>query len=186
MKPEEQMPEAEMNIPYSPNYPSMTTMQMPSEKADLIDKINPETIIEVIKHGFMGEELINGKWTKIPELQDRALTMKGACELSNLMRPASSQNVSISKVDERAIRIRTQQILEAAMFMCLRNFREYGIKGSDQIYMIKEIIVTNTYMTLMQPVGGSIQKVITGTMHEQRMVQDESKKPSLLGGLIRR
>lgn len=169
---------------YAP-YPQMPGMGQ-GEKADIIDKIKPDVIVETLMHRLMGEDKINGKWVKIGALQNRSLTFQGAWDIANLMLPASSQNISISKVADSDIRKRTENIVETAMIMCQRNWREYGITGSDQIFFVKEIVLTNTFFTLKQPEGGSIQGLIKGITHEQRLVQSNENKGGILSSLIRK
>lgn len=161
-------------------------MVAPSEKADLLDKIRPDLVIESIRMRLMGKQFVNGKWSDVPGLAGRKLTMLGAWEITNLMYPASTTNVSISKIKDADIRKRTESIVHTALKMCLRNWKEYGITGSDQIHFVREIVQTNTFVTLKQPDEGSIQNLIKGTTHEQRMVQSEEKKQGWLSSVLRR
>lgn len=153
-------------------------MAMPNnDKADLLEKIKPDLIVEVIRQRLMGKELVNGQWVSIPELQDRALTLKGAWDISNLMLGVSSQNVSLSKLKDDEIRARTLNIVKTAQYMCLKNWKEYGIKGADQLYFVHQIVMSNTFITLKQPEGEGIRKMIMGTMTESR-VHSESRDDS--------
>lgn len=171
---------------YTPPQSYSMPMMAPSEKADLLDKIRPDLVIEVIRYKLMGQEMINGRWREVPALKNRKLTQLGAWEITNLMFPASTTNVSISKIKDADIRKRTESIVHTALRMCLRNWKEYGITGSDQIHFVKEVVQTNTFVTLKQPDEGSIQNLIKGTTHEQRMVSSEEKKPNWLASVIRR
>lgn len=140
-----------------------------NDKADMIDKIKPDLIVEVLRHKLMGEEFINGKWIRIPELQGRAISLVGAWDIANLMLSASSQNVSLSKLDNNLIRERCLSIAKTAQLMLLRNWREYGIRGTDQMYFVNDIVMSNTLITLKQPEGGGIRDLIKGTTHEQKI-----------------
>lgn len=140
------------------------------EKADLLDKIKPDLIVEVIRHKLMGEMEKNGKWEKIDSLKNRAITEIGAWDLANLMLSASSQNVSLSKLTNDEIRARSLSIARTAQSMCLKNWKEYGIKGVDQLYFVHEIVFTNTFITLKQPEGGGIRRLISDTTSESRNV----------------
>lgn len=133
---------------------------MPSEKADLLDKIKPTLIVDVIFRRLMGEVEVDGVWVKDMELSSRALTKKGAWDIATLMIPVSSQNVSLSKLKDNEIRARALSIAKTAQEMCLRNWREYGIKGSDQLRFIHEIVFSNTFITLKQPEGEGIRNMI--------------------------
>lgn len=152
-----------------------------SEKADLLDKIKPSLIVEEIRQRLMGKDFIKGKWEAVEELQDRALTKKGAWDLANLMLPVSSQNVSISKLDDRTIRQRVAGICRTAQYMCLKNWKEYGILGTDQLYFVNEILYSNTLVTLKQPENAGIQNLLKGIIHEQRVTNENQSTRSKLG-----
>jgi len=147
-----------------------------SEKADLLDKINPDEIVEIIRNKLMGKDLINGKWMSIPALQNRALTLLGAWDLSNLMLSVSSRNVSISNLKDIEIKKRILNICKQAQFMCLKNWKEYGISGVDQLGFVHEIIFSNTLVTLKQSMNEGVRKMLMGTIREQRSYVGESNE----------
>lgn len=148
---------------------------MPSEKADLLDKIQPDLIIEVVKHKLLGEVEVNGRWVKMSYLQDRALTDKGVHDIITLMTPVSSQNVSLSKLKDNEIRARALAIARCAQEMCLRNWKEYGIKGTDQLRFVHEIVFSNSFITMKQPEGEGIRKLIANTTSAEIMPQQEEQ-----------
>ncbi len=149
------------------NYPPISQR---SDKADLLDKIKPDLIVEVIRNKLMGKTEKNGVWTTVEALKGRALTEVGAWDLANLMLSASSQNVSLSKLKNEEIRIRALSIAKTAQLMCLKNWKEYGIKGIDQLAFVHEIVFTNTFITLKQPEDGGIRSLIKDTTSESRNV----------------
>lgn len=152
------------------------------DKADLLDKINPSAIVEIIKHNLMGEEFIDGKWIKIDALQERALSQEGAAEVANLMLGVSSQNVSISKLTDLEVRQRTLNICKTVQYLLNKNWKKYGIKGRDQLYFVHQIVFSNTFITLKQPEGEGIRKMLMGTISENR-VKDETSE-SRGGGFL--
>jgi len=154
-------------------YPPVASVNQ--NKADLLDKIRPDAIVEIIRHKLMGEELINGKWTVLEALKSKAISESGAWHIANLMLPASSQNVSISKLNDYEIRQRTLSIVKTAQMMCLKNWKDYGIKGTDQLEYIHQIVMTNTFITLKQPEGAGIRKMIMNTTQENRVVNQQEK-----------
>lgn len=160
--------------PATPHYDS---------KADLLDKINPEKIVDSIAHRLMGEVFINGKWTKIDTLKKRALTKLGSWDIANLLLGVSSQNVSISKLNDKEIRERTLNVVKTAQYMCLKNWREYGILGQDQLYFVHQIVMSITFITLKQPEGEGIRKMLMGTIQESR-VQSQTDMPMKKGGFL--
>ena len=147
----------------------------PNDKADLLDKIKPDAIVEVIRQRLLGKELIGGVWKTNPELESRALTPIGAWDIANLMLGVSSQNVAISKLDDRTIRTRALSIAKTAQYMCLKNWKSYGIKGKDQLYFVHELVFSNTFITLKQPEGEGIRKLLMGTVTESRAVMEKEK-----------
>lgn len=151
---------------------------LPSEKADLLDKLQPSKVVEEIRRRLLGQELINGKWVTHPYMKMRALSEVGAWEFSLLMLPASSQNVSMTKFNPIQIKSRLLNIARTAQKMCLRNWQEYNIKGIDQQWFIHEIIFTNTLASLNQPEGEGMRKLL-GTMGSADFTQPEEQPAGL-------
>lgn len=159
---------------------------MPSEKADLFDKINPQDIVEIMKYKLMGYEFDRDKqqWYK-PEWS-KGINERGANEITTLMLPVSSKNVAISKLNDGEIRERTKAIHREAMLLCLRNWKQYDIKGPDQIGLISQIVVSNTFITLKQPENAGIRELIKGTTQESRVIQEAPEKKGVIGSIFRR
>lgn len=177
------------------NTPMTSSVAMPNyfqgEKGDLLDKIRPEEIVEIYRNKLLGKDFINGEWVVIPELKGRALSFLGAWEIANLMLSASSQNVSISNLTDQEIKKRTRSTCRTSMIMCLRNWREYGITGADQYYFVKEIVMTNTLVSLKQPMHEGIRKLLKGTTQEQKQIVENTNENKggmgkLLKGMIRK
>jgi|TARA_Y100000310_G_scaffold3308_1_gene4232 hypothetical protein len=163
------------STPTTPSYPP--TSGVSTDKADILDKIKPDLIVEVIRHKLMGEQLVNNKWGKIPELKERAISNIGAWDIANLMLGVSSQNVALSKLTDPEIRSRALAIAKATQKLCLKNWKEYGIKGTDQLEFIHQIVFSNTFITLKQPEGGGIRDLIKGTTQEQRHFTSQEQMP---------
>lgn len=165
-------------------------LALPSERADLLDKIKPTSIVFDVMHRLLGEtQDKSGAWVLDGRLKDRALSFKGAWDIATLMLSASSQNVSLSKLKDHEIRIRALSIARTAQIMCLRNWREYNIKGTDQLHFVHEIIFTNTFITMKQPQDEGIRRMLINTMTAEVMPQQEQESPlkkGILGGLFRR
>jgi hypothetical protein len=154
---------------YAPVFPSQQT------KADLLDKIRPDEIVEKIRHKLLGEIEINGKWTVIPSLKKMAISEEGAWTISSLMLSASSQNVSLSKLKDHEIRLRALAISKQSLDSMLKNWKEWNITGKDQFGHIFQIVFTNTLITLKQCQEEGIRKLLKGTTHEQRVVSDRDE-----------
>ena len=138
----------------------------PSDKAELLDKIRPDLIVEKLRHKLMGEEEVNGCWTKLPVLKNRAISETGAWEITNLMLSVSNQNVALSKLKDQEIKARALAIAKQAIKMCLKNWEEWNIRGTDQLGFIHQIVFSNTYITLKQPEAGGIRDLIKNTRTE--------------------
>lgn len=150
------------------------------DRADFVDKIKPEQIVEVIRHKLLGEEWNGAKWEKIASLQNDALSEKGAWEIANLMLTAGSINVSISKLKDEQIKGRLLGLIDEAMVKMLANWRSYNISDVSQFYYVKSILFTNGLAVLSQAGGGSIQELFKTTVYENRNVSSEVPKPSRL------
>jgi hypothetical protein len=163
-------------------------MQNSREKADLLDKIRPDEIVEILRHKFLGEDFVNGEWVKNKYVQDKALSPMGAWQMANLMLGVSSQNVALSNLKEGEIRARTMGIIKAAQYMLLKNWKEYGIKGVDQLHFVHQIVLSNTFITLKQPENAGIRRLIMGTQTELHQYSNFEQKSGgswwskLLGG----
>lgn len=159
------------------NHSPYTTTK--TDKADLLDKIKPDLIVEIIRHKLMGEEFINNQWQKVKSLESRAISEVGAWNISNLMLAVSSQNVSLSRLKDHEIRARTLEIMDTVHDMLLANWEEYGITSSDQISFVHQIVMSNTLITLKQTENAGIRALIQGTTTEVRSVsqiENQSKR----------
>lgn len=163
------------------NFPPTIIHQ--GDKADLLEKIRPDEIVEIIRNRLTGKEFKDGKWVTIPALQNRSLTEVGAWDISNLMLAVSSRNVSISKLKDEEIKKRTLNIVTQAQVMCLKNWKEYGIKGTDQLGFVHEIVMSNTLITLKQPQDEGIRKLLMGTIQESNtsLAQGDLQRKGLRG-----
>lgn len=135
---------------------------LPSERADVIDKIQPGKVVEEIRNRLLGKSEINGEWVQQSFMMKRAISEVGAWEIASLMSPASSQNTAMTKLNANQIRSRLLNISKTAQRMCLRNWKEYNIKGVDQLHFVHEIIFTNTLASLNQPEGEGMRKFVGG------------------------
>lgn len=153
------------------------------DRADLIDKIKPDVIVEVIRQRLMGNELKENRWIPVSALKDKALSEEGAWEISNLMLSTSSINTSISNLNNDEVKKRLLSIVSTAQYLCVANWRRYGIHNSSQLWFVHEIVFTNTLVVLKQADGASIQELLKGTVQENRNINTEQTKPA---GKLRR
>jgi len=175
----------EENYPVMQGNPMMPQMMGYSDKADFLDKIKPDLIVTELMHRLMGEEFIQGRWVKNVLMKGQGLSYRGAYEIATIMLSASSQNVSISKIKDKDVRMLTLGTIKAVLSNCCQNWKAYGITNSSQIRMIRQIVQNNSFVTLKQPDEGSIQNVIKGTTHEQRMVNSNEKQGGVIDRIIR-
>lgn len=165
---------------------------MPSEKADLFDKINPADIVEVFKYHLMGYEYQkdNMIWVK---KGSKGMSEQGASEIAALMLSVSSKNVAISNIKDDEIRTLTKATHREAILLCLRNWKEYNREdskhvglGPDQIGLISQIVKNNTFITLKQPEHAGIRELIKGTTSEVRSIQQATERKGVLGSMFRK
>lgn len=154
-------------------YNQAPPLALPSEKADLLDKIQPAKVVEAVFHRLLGEVETNGTWIVDRRIASRALTRQGAWDIATLMLPVSSQNVSLSTLKDHEIRARALNIARTAQCMCLRNWKEYGIRGIDQLKFIHELVFSNTFITLKHPQGSGIQNLIKNIASADFTVPEE-------------
>jgi len=162
-----------------------TQYQMPSDKADLLEKIKPELIVEVIRNKLMGrrENPQTGLWEDVPSLKDNAITELGAWEITNLILSVVNPNVSISKLKDQEIRKRAYSIMCTAIRMCLANWRGYGITNRAQISYIGDIVFSIIFITMKQADAEGVRKMIIGIRSESYHHSDGDDKKR---GLFRR
>lgn len=141
--------------------PQMTNY---SDRADLIEKIKPEAMVEIIRQRLLGKEFLGNKWVEVPALKERKLTEIGAWEIANLMLGVSSINISISKLDDREIKERAFRIAKSAQRMLICNWRDYGVHNVSQFYYVHEIVFSNTLAVLKQADAASIQDLLKNTV----------------------
>jgi len=144
-----------------------------SDKADILDKIRPEEIVEIIRNRLMGKEL-NKKmeWVTNDRLKDNAISELGAWDLSSLMLSVANPNVSISKLKDKEIRRRAYNIMKTAIKMMLVNWKSYKITNTAQITFIAEIVFSMAFITMKQCEGEGIRKMIMGTRQEAHHVTE--------------
>lgn len=150
--------------------------QSPVGKAEIIDKIKPEAMVEIIRHRLLGEEYINNEWKEVDALKDKKLSQVGAWEIANLMLGVSSINISISKLNDREIKERAYRIAKTAQLMMITNWREYDIKNTSQFRYVHEIIFSNTIAVLKQADEASIQELLKVIVYENRNVSSLPKE----------
>lgn len=154
------------------------------DRADFVDKIKPEQVVEVIRHKLLGEEYLGGKWVKIQALQKNALSERGAWEISNLMLGAGSINVSISKLTSYQINARLRNLVKETMVKMISSWKDYGIKEIGQFYYVKSILFSNALAVLSQAGDGSIQELFKTTVQENRTISTDKKEPGRIKRLL--
>lgn len=154
-------------------------------KADLLDKIRPEEAVEATKQMLMGKEFDSetGEWKLNPALKIQSLTEAGACAIASLMFTASTRNVSVSNLNDREIKKRLLSIIKTSQKMCLDNWKDYGINSEAQLYFVKEVVYTNTLVSLKQPENEGIRRLLNSTISENRSVSHYEEGKSGLFGL---
>jgi hypothetical protein len=154
-----------------------------SDKADIIDKIRPEKVVELLRRRLMGEvqDSQTGKWAKHPALQKNSLNESGAWDLANLMLAVSNPNTSISKLDDKTIRRRAYEIMNAGVKKMITHMKDYGITNIAQLNYVSEILFSVSFITMKQADNEGIRKMITSIRTENHNItsMDKDTKRSL-------
>jgi hypothetical protein len=166
-------------------YSQSAPQALRGDRADLIDKLKPDLIIEVIRHRLMGEELRDNVWVKIPSLQARSLSEVGAWDLSNLMLGTASLNVSMSMLDDYEIKNRLKSICRTAQYLCVANWQKYRVVNKAQLYFVNDILFTNGLVVLKHAQDAGFQMLLKGTVTENRNISEQPKVPGLFNRLKR-
>lgn len=180
------MENTEQEVPRTSLSPFYQPTIMPSEKADLYDKINPQDIVDYLKFRLMGYEFDKQKQEWIKPTWKKGLSEIGASEITTLMLPVSSKNVTISNLNDAEIRTRTKHIVRTAMLMCVKNWKNYGITGNDQIQLVKEVVLSNTFITLKQLEHAGAREFLGKSSSEQKSIVEDGTKKSGISGIFRR
>ena len=154
--------------------PAMPYYQDAGGRADLLDKINPDKIVNTIKNKLMGRELDSKtrQWKDNPILKVNAVSELCANEMCNLILSVSNSNTAISKLKDQEIRKRAYSITCTAMAMMLAGWVKYGINNTAQLRYIADIIYSLTFITMKQADNEGIRKMIVGTRSEIHSIQD--------------
>lgn len=168
--------------------PSGSTNIYPDSKGDLLEKIQPEKAVEVIKQTLMGKTWNEetGKWEENIALKNNALTESGAMMVAGLIYPACSQNAALSDLKEEKITKRICNIKETLLRELLDNHLDWGIKSQAQIYYIADIAHTIIWVSLTQSEREGIRRLLNSTISESRNVNTYGEERGLFGGIFRR
>lgn len=157
-----------------------------NDRADLIERIKPDAIVEFIRQRLLGKEWDESskKWIVNPALKDNALTEAGAAQVANLMLGTSSINTTISRYKEDVIQARLRGITNELMVMLVGNWNKFGIKNTAQFYFVYSIVFSNALAVLSQAGGGSIQELLKGTVTENRNINMDKREPGKLKRML--
>jgi len=145
-----------------------------NDKASIIERINPDEIVELIRMKLMGKmrDEQTGKWVTNKNLKDNAISEIGAWDISNLILSVSNANTSLSKLDDKTIRKRAYSLMEKGVYMMLCNWREYKITNTAQLGYIAEIVFSIAFITLKMADSEGIRKMITSMYSESRNINE--------------
>lgn len=160
------------------------------DKADLLDKINPEGVVEELKQRLMGREWdsIKEQWTQNPQLINISLSSAGAFGITTLIFPTSTKNTAMTNLTDEEIKKRLMSLIRTTMKLCLDNWKEYGIKSISQLYFIKDVVYTSTLVSLKQPENEGVRRLLNNIVSENRSLTTfNTEKPGRsIFGLFRK
>lgn len=164
--------------------PSSVPMEQRSDRADILEKIKPEHVVEIIRNRLQGKDIINGQWVDIPILKKHSMSEEGAWIMSNMMLGIGNTSTSISKLNDNEIKNRLRNLTRSTMIKLICNVKPYGIKNVSDFYYIHEIMFSHALVVLKQADEASIQEMIKGVVHENRNVSNEVRRESRLKRML--
>jgi hypothetical protein len=159
---------------------------MKDGKADLFEKINPNSVVVDIAQRLMGKEFIEGAWVMNPVLKEIAISERGAWRLAVRLSSISNKNTSLTNLDDDSIRKIVVRNIANALAEIVNNYKDYEIRGRDQIYFLGDIIQNIIFIMLKQPENEGIRDLLKGTTQESRIIQDQQKKGGFMDGVFGR
>jgi len=152
-----------------------------SDRADLLEKIKPDLIVEVIRQRLMGYEYKDGAYVKSQDkfIIARSISERGAWDITTLILSVANQNTAISKLSDRVINARALGIVRTVRSEILANWKEYNIRGVDQIDYILCITFSLVLIILKQPEDEGLRKLLSGIISENRAVSEGGNQSGL-------
>lgn len=147
-------------------------------RADVMKEIRPEETVEILFHKLMGERYVNGRWEKLKHMERLALTEVGAWDIASLLLGISNKNTSYSNLTEKEIKWRVLRIADAAQEMMLSNWQDYGIKTTNQLRFVNEIIMSIALVTLKQAESAGMRNAVMRTQTEIHSTMQQQAMPS--------
>ena len=170
----------EMNAGYNPYSMGRT------DKADVMDKIRPEDVVEKLKHELMGEEWDGDKWVKNANLANVCLTEKGAKGVAMWMLPVSSKNVAFSNLTKDEIKWRILDMANGAVEDCVDNWVDWGVHSPTQLHFVYSAVYSNSMFALKQAQDNGMRRMIQSIITELRSYSNfDASKSGILSGLFK-
>jgi hypothetical protein len=159
-------------------------MPVKSDRADMIDKLNPLIAVNEFRMNLMGYEDIDGQFKPIKELQGITLSAEGAWEISNLVKSAANNIMQNGRITKEEKNMRLLGVIDTANEMMLANWQLYGIKNSATIKSVGCKVHNFMLGILSQATNGSMQELWKGTVYEQRLTSDRNERQGGIKGLL--
>jgi hypothetical protein len=155
-----------------------------NDRADLIDKIKPDPIVEITRHMLLGEEWTGNGWKKVKALENDSLTELGAWKIAAELQGIANISTSVSKYKEVMIKARLKRLAKNTQLQLVANWRLYGVKNKAMFYSVHNLVFSICMAVLFQAGEGSIQELLKGTVQENRNINTEKKEPGKLRRLL--
>jgi hypothetical protein len=155
-----------------------------SDRADLVDKIKPDPVVELCRHMLLGEEWTGNKWEKVRALQDNSLTELGAWKIASELQGIANVSTMTSKYKEQMIKGRLRRIAFNVQIQLVGNWREYGVKNISQFYSVHNLIFSICMAVLFQAGDGSIQDLLGKIKSENTNISSDKKEPGKLRRIL--
>lgn len=166
--------------------PNIGPMMMSSTpvKSDILDKINPDEVVEMLYHKLKGEELVNGDWRQVRN--DGVMTDEGARRISNLMLAVSNKNTPLCNLTPEETSARVINVCDDALRIMLENRKKFGITSIGQMYEIHSIVFSIVKMAMNQPQNNGIRNLLNHILYENRNYTNVGNMPGSKPGIFQR
>jgi len=165
--------------------------QMYMERADLFEKMKPESIAEYLKYRLQGyTKNESGEWVLEDGSKELAISKEGAIDLTNTAIAVLTKTLTITNLNFEEIKVRQIEITKTIIAKMLVNWKAYNINSTSQMRAIKTIICNQTYLAFKEALDGGARNLIRGVTQENLMRVEQSgyapKKQGIMDKILGR
>lgn len=143
-----------------------------TERAEFVDKIRVEPVLENIKHQLAMEYYDKNQeaWLEIPGCEDKRWSKFGINAILIKFTPMINVAVQGANISEELMLKRVFNFTESVLFDVGENWKEYGVKNEGMIIDIGEICMSISMSTWSQAKEGHTSRTWRETTVENRQI----------------